>query len=114
MAKKKILLVDDSDTSLMMGLLVLKRAFYDVITARDGAEAVEKAAREKPDLILMDAVMPRVDGFSAAHELRRRDDTRGIPVVMLTSRSAADAGDCLTKPLEPEALLAKVRGYLGS
>jgi DNA-binding response OmpR family regulator len=123
MAKKKILVVDDSDTSLMMGLLVLKRAAYDVIIARDGAEGVEKAAAEKPDLILMDAVMPRVDGFAAARELRRRDDTRGIPVILLTSRNEADrraaaaepaASDSLTKPLEPEALLEKVRVHLGS
>jgi CheY-like chemotaxis protein len=123
MAKKKILVVDDSDTSLMMGLLVLKRAAYDVIIARDGAEGIEKAAAEKPDLILMDAVMPRVDGFAAARELRRRDDTRGIPVILLTSRNEADrqaaaaepaASDSLTKPLEPEALLEKVREHLGS
>lgn len=123
MAKKKILLVDDSDTSLMMGLLVLKKGSYDVIVARDGEEGVEKAVAERPDLILMDVVMPRLDGFSALQQLRSRDQTRGIPVIMLTTRSESDAlgsslqggaMDYLTKPLDAQELLTKVRGHIGT
>ena len=121
MAKKKILLVDDSDTSLMMGLLALKKSSYDVITARDGEEGVEKAMSERPDLILMDVVLPRLDGFSAVQQLRQRKETREIPVIMLTSRSqndthgpAGDPGDYVSKPIDPRDLVAKVRGRLGN
>ena len=123
MANKKILLVDDSDTSLMMGLLVLKKGAYDVIVARDGEEGVEKAVAERPDLILMDVVMPRLDGYSAVRQLRSRDQTRGIPVIMLTTRgedhrlgqmTESGALDYITKPLDAHELLSKVRGQIGT
>jgi DNA-binding response OmpR family regulator len=117
--KKKILLVDDSVASLMTALLALKRA-YDVVTARDGEEGVEKALSERPDLILMDVVLPRLDGFSAVKRLRSREATRAVPIIMLTSRGegehvglASGASDSITKPFEARELLAKVRSYLG-
>ena len=106
----------------MVGLLALKKGAYDVITARDGEEGVEKAMRERPDLILMDVVLPRLDGFSAVRRLKAHDETREIPVIMLTSRGGTDtvgaafagAEDCITKPIDAQDLVAKVRSQLGS
>ena len=67
----KVLLVDDSSTALLMGETVLKQHTpYEVVTARDGEEAVRKAVSENPDLILMDVVMPKMDGFAACREIR--------------------------------------------
>jgi DNA-binding response OmpR family regulator len=111
---KKVLLADESNTALMMGLLVLKKGAYDVIVARDGEEAVEKAVAEKPDLILLDAGLPRLDGRATADRLRAREDTRGIPVILLTSGGEEhDAPDTLAKPLDAFELLSKVRGHIG-
>ena len=87
MDRKKILLVDDSSTVLLMERMILSKSEYEVITARDGQEGVEKALAEKPDLILMDVVMPRMDGFEACRKLREQDDTKSIPVMPICARS---------------------------
>jgi DNA-binding response OmpR family regulator len=119
--KKKILLVDDSTTSLFMEKMILKREPYDISTANDGFEAVEKALLEQPDLILMDVVMPRMNGFEALRALRGKDATRQTPVILVTTRSepvnvaegyASGCSDYLTKPIDPEELLTKVRSCL--
>jgi len=120
--KKKILLVDDSRTSLFMEQMILKKEPYDIITAGDGLEAVEKAEKEHPDLILMDVVMPRMTGFEALRELRGRESTRGIPIIMVTTRGEgpnvetgyqSGCTDYVTKPIDPVLLLGKVRSHLG-
>src|SRR5262249_61411020 len=87
--KKKILVVDDSKTALFMVLMILRQEAYDLITASDGEQALEMAAAEHPDLILMDVVMPRKPGFEACRELKKRDDTKTIPVILLTTPGAA-------------------------
>jgi CheY-like chemotaxis protein len=121
--KKKILLVDDSVTSLFMEKMVLKHGPYELVTAMDGQEGVASALRERPDLILMDVVMPRMTGIEALRELRKNDLTRRTPVILVTTRgepSNVEAGfehgctDYLTKPFEPEELLSKVRDCLGA
>ena len=120
--RKKVLLVDDSSTILMVEQLVLAREPYTLITARDGQEAVAKALAERPDAIVMDAMMPRLDGFDAVRELRRREETRSIPVIMITTRGELDnvaaafesgCNDFVTKPIDPPELLAKLRSLLG-
>ncbi len=122
MDRKKILLVDDSSTVLLMERMILSKNEYDVVTARDGQEGVEKALAEKPDLILMDVVMPRMDGFEACRKLRERDDTKAIPVIMVTTRGelasvetgyASGCNDYVTKPINGLELLAKVKSCLG-
>jgi DNA-binding response OmpR family regulator len=122
MSRKKILLVDDSRTALFMETLMLKKGPYDIVTANDGSEGVAKALSERPDLILMDVVMPKMTGFEALHELRQRDATKDIPVIMVTTRGegenvetgfASGCSDYLTKPIDGLALLAKVRDHLG-
>jgi CheY-like chemotaxis protein len=120
---KKILLVDDSRTSLFMEQMILKRGPYQLLTAGDGQEGLERARAERPDLILMDVVMPRMTGIEALRALRAGEDTRGIPVILVTTRGEpvnVEAGyehgcnEYLTKPIDPEALLSKVRECLGA
>ncbi len=122
MDRKKILLVDDSSTVLLMERMILSKNEYEVVTAKDGQEGVEKAISERPDLILMDVVMPRMDGFEACRKLRERDETRAIPVIMVTTRGelasvengyTSGCTDYVTKPLHGLELLAKVRSCLG-
>ncbi|WDT79914.1 MAG: response regulator [Candidatus Manganitrophus sp.] len=84
--RKKILLVDDASTILMMEKMILAKGGYDLVTAKDGREAVEKAAAERPDLILMDVMMPNMTGFEACVQLRQSDATRSTPIILVTTR----------------------------
>ena len=120
--RKKILLVDDSKTILLMERMILANSAYDLVTALDGEEAVEKARAELPDLILMDVVMPRMNGFEACRRLRSGPETASIPIIMVTSRAEienVEAGyesgcaDYVIKPIEAQALLDKIHHYLG-
>ena len=122
MARKKILVVDDSGTARMIEQMALGRASYDVVQAKDGAEAVQVAAREKPDLILMDVMMPNMDGYAACRGIRAQDVTKDIPVIMVTTRGepvnvetgyASGCNDYVTKPVNTPELLAKVRSLIG-
>jgi DNA-binding response OmpR family regulator len=122
MPRKKILLVDDSKTSLFMATMILKTGPYNIVVAKDGSEGVAKALSERPDLILMDVVMPKMTGFEALRELRQRDATKDIPVIMVTTRGEGEnveagfesgCNDYVTKPIDGTALLAKVRDHLG-
>jgi CheY-like chemotaxis protein len=120
---KKILVVDDSKTALMMEREILQRRTpYQCVTASDGQEAVEKAQQEHPDLILMDVVMPRMNGFEACKLIRQGASTREIPIVLVTTRgeeSYMEAGfqsgcnDYITKPVNGSELVALLQSYLG-
>jgi DNA-binding response OmpR family regulator len=120
MARKKILLVDDADTILMMQRMILNKS-YDLVTAKDGEEAVAKAEAEQPDLILLDVVMPKMGGFEACRELRQKETTKEIPIIMVTTRGEeknvetgfeSGCNDYVTKPINGVELLSKVRNYL--
>ncbi len=122
MTRKKILLVDDAETILMMERMILGKAGYELLTAKDGQEAVTKAVAERPDLILMDVVMPKMDGFEACRQLRGQDATKAIPIIMVTTRgeaanveSAFQSGcdDYITKPISGLEVLSKVKSALG-
>ena len=122
MSKKKILLVDDANTILMMERMILGKGAYELVTASDGEEAVEKAARERPDLILLDVIMPKMNGFEACRRIREQDSTRTIPIIMVTTRGEEDnvetgfkngCNDYVTKPINGVELLSKVKNYLG-
>ena len=119
--RKKILLVDDSKTALLMASLILKKGPYDVVTAEDGEDALRRTAAEHPDLILMDVVMPKMTGFEACRELRKQAATKAIPIIMLTTRGESsnletgfESGctDYVTKPIDSLVLLAKVKDCL--
>lgn len=118
----KVLLVDDSRTALLIGETVLKKhTSYRVVIAHDGEEAVTKAVEERPDLILMDVVMPKMDGFTACREIRKKEGLQGVPIVMVTSRGEpgnvqtgylSGCNAYLTKPINADELLAMVRLFL--
>jgi CheY-like chemotaxis protein len=118
MTQKKILIVDDAKTARLMAKMSVGRGAYQVITAQDGLEAVHKASSELPDLILMDVVMPVVDGFEATRMLRATAATKHIPVIMVTTRGEevniqrgyeVGCNAYLTKPFNPVELMAKIR-----
>lgn len=122
MPRKKILMVDDSSTVLLMERMLIGDAQYDLITARDGEEAVEKALAEKPNLILMDVLMPKMNGFEACRALRAKEVTREIPIIMVTTRGekvnveegySSGCTEYVTKPFDGPELLTKLRNYLG-
>jgi len=123
MTKKKILLIDDSNTVLMMEKMILAASGYDVVVAHDGQEGVAKAATERPDLILLDVVMPKMDGIEACRRLRAQESTKSIPIIMVTTRSESNnvessyrngCNDYVNKPINNTELLAKVRSLLGT
>jgi PleD family two-component response regulator len=120
--KKRILLVDDSSTALMIERMLLGRASYDVSTARDGLEGVQKALEEQPDLILMDVVMPSMTGLEACRVLRSHESTKETPIILVTTRGeretveegfASGCNDYVTKPIDGLELLSKLRDQLG-
>ena len=122
MERKKILLVDDSSTVLLMEKMILSKSPYELVTASDGQDGYDKALSEKPDLILLDVVMPRMDGFEVCRRLRERNEMRGVPVIMVTTRgelTSVETGyqsgctDYITKPINGLELLSKVKSYLG-
>ena len=121
-ATKTILCADDSLTALTMHQMILKSHGYRVVTAQDGFEAVTKAGVERPDLILMDVVMPRMTGFEAVKQLRSAEATKRIPVIMVTTRAEpkvietcfqAGCNDYVNKPVDGAILLSKVRALVG-
>jgi len=120
--RKRILLVDDSSTALMLERAILAQRDVDLSVARDGAEAVAMAKAERPDLILMDVVMPKMDGFEACRRIREEPLTSGIPIIMVTTRGAPDhveqgfasgCNDYVTKPIHQRELLEKLGALLG-
>jgi CheY-like chemotaxis protein len=119
--KKKILLVDDSRTVLLMHQLLLADRGYELLTARDGEEALEKAVAARPDLIFLDVIMPGMDGFETCQALRAHETTRDIPIIMVTTSGEPQhiqrgyecgCSDYITKPFNDNELLDKLERYL--
>lgn len=119
--RKKILLVDDTVTVTTLEKIILG-GDYDYVEARNGEEAFARALDERPDLILMDLNMPVVDGIEGLRSLKRETRTAAIPVVIVSTRSEADALEScrrlgcaafLTKPIDREQLRATVRRFVG-
>ncbi len=117
----KVLLVEDNEANRDMLSRRLIRKGYDVVMAEDGAQAVEVASREKPDIVLMDMSLPVIDGWEATRRLKAGEGTRGIPVIALTAHAmsgdrekALEAGcdDYDTKPIELPRLLEKMQALL--
>jgi len=124
--RPKILLVDDDVDFVEATKTILEKESYEVIVASEGDEGLRKARAEKPDLILLDIIMPVKDGFTAAEQLKKDPQLGTIPVIMLTSFSSRGqqtsiprsrgydlaAEDYLEKPVSPEELLTRVKRYL--
>ena len=120
--KKKVLLVDDSNTVILMERMILAKGSYEIVVARDGVEGVAKAKSEKPDVILLDVMMPNLDGLSACAAIRSDESTAGIPIVMVTTRGEEHnietafrngCTDYVTKPINGLELLTKLQNILG-
>lgn len=118
MPVKNILVVDDSPTERFFSVDFLTKAGYQVTTAENGEEGIAKARAMKPDLILMDVVMPGLNGFQATRQLSRNPETQAIPVFMCTTKGQETdrvwglrqgAIDYLVKPVVAEELLAKIK-----
>ncbi len=116
-----ILVVDDDPDIARFVEVNLRSAGYDVTVAGDGEEALEKASEIRPDLVLLDVMMPRIDGFEVAQRLRKNPQTANTSIIMLTAKAlSADkvtglqsgADDYIIKPFDPIELLARVKGTL--
>ncbi len=116
-----ILVVDDDPDIARFVEVNLRSAGYDVAVAGDGEEALEKASELRPDLVLLDVMMPRIDGFEVAQRLRKNPQTANTSIIMLTAKAlSADkvtglqsgADDYIIKPFDPIELLARVKGTL--
>jgi len=119
--KHKVLIVDDEPDAVELIAFNLKGAGLDVITAADGNEALKKASQHAPDLIVLDVMLPEVDGLEVCKVLRRDRKTTGIPILMLTARAAEidrvlglelGADDYVTKPFSPRELVLRVKRLL--
>ena len=117
----KILLVDDEPDILEIVGYNLSSEGYDVITAENGLEAVKKAKKEKPQLIILDVMMPEMDGIEACEQIRKIPDLSNTIITFLTARGEdysqvagfdAGADDYITKPLKPKVLVSKVKALL--
>ncbi len=126
MAQAKILVVDDDPDDLKMISMILQPEGYEVVTAENGREALEKVESEDPDLIILDVMMPELDGFAACAKLKSSPERKGIPVILLTAVAKriqdtkypldgvlrAEAEEYLEKPTKPEDLLEVVARML--
>jgi len=122
MGNKRILLADDEEDIKTVVKMLLESHGYEVATAFDGLDTLDKAKTEKPDLILLDIMMPVLNGFEVCKRLKEDQETADIPIIMLSAAAHADsvekglsagAKDYIIKPFEPETLLQKVKETLG-
>ena len=121
MADKRVLVVDDEIHIVHVVAIKLRNNGYEVITADNGAEAFELASKERPDIIVTDFQMPVMTGVELVQKLRENEETRDIPVIMLTARSFAVSQEqqeelqiagCLSKPFSPRELLGHIEDVL--
>lgn len=117
----RVLIVDDSPSQLMGMKKIMEKLGHEVISAEDGAQGVEVAKRELPDLILMDVVMPNLNGFQATRSISKEPSTAHIPIVLVTTKDQVTdkvwglrqgAKAYLTKPVNEAALTSLVRDLL--
>lgn len=112
MGKKRVLAVDDAPENLALIIAILKEG-YTMSVATNGQKALQMAASLKPDLILLDVLMPEMDGFEVCRALKENESTKKIPIVFVTSNAnmqeidkmlKAGGADCISKPIEPQTL----------
>jgi len=120
--KAKILIVDDEPFNVDVLLQELEELEYDLITASNGQEALDKIKGQQPDLILLDLMMPVLDGFAVLSEIKGDNDLRDIPVIIVSAASDSKsivkgikqgADDYITKPIDAESLKSKLKDHLG-
>jgi DNA-binding response OmpR family regulator len=120
---KKILIIEDDPGTVRFLVYTLEHEGYNVLPVTDGMEGLKKAQDEHPDLIILDVMLPGMDGYEICHRLRQKPETLTVPVLMVSGRARQDdknvglrmgADDYLTKPVDPETILAKVETLLAS
>lgn len=126
MADKKVLLVDDDPDFVEAVQTIVEKAGYQVAVAYDGQEGLEEVAKNKPDIIILDVMMPVMDGHAACAKLKADPATASIPVILLTAVAdrvttstythrdmlESEAEDYIPKPVEPEVLLSRIKDWL--
>ena len=119
MIKKKILIVEDEPDLVLMLKARLKSEGYDVYSAFDGIEGIKKTKELRPDLILIDVMMPKLDGYSMAQRLKEDDVTTGIPIIVVTIKDSMETlfrkigiNHYFTKPFKTEELLNTIKNVL--
>jgi len=123
MAKKRILMVEDEEDLRKMVKFRLEAMDYDVLEAEDGQMGLDKARADKPDLVILDLMLPKLDGFKVCRMLKFDEKHKHIPIIMFTARAqekdeligkemGADA--YITKPFEPDVLMVKIKELLGT
>ena len=121
MAKAKILVVDDEKDIIELLSYNLELERFKVISATDGEKALELVSKERPDIIILDLMLPGIDGLDVCRELKRNDHTAAIPIIMLTAKGEESdivvglelgADDYITKPFSPRILVARVKAVL--
>lgn len=119
--KEKILIVEDEKDIIKMLEYNLKKEGFKVIDARDGEDALDLASRQYPDLILLDLMLPGIDGLEVCKTLKKESKTSSIPIIMLTAKSQESdkvvglelgADDYITKPFSPRELIARIKAVL--
>ena len=119
----RILIVDDSPTEIHVLKSILEKNGFEVLSAESGEEGIEKARAEHPDLVLMDVVMPGLNGFQATRQLTNDPDTSSIPVIIVTTKDQETdkvwgmrqgAKEYLTKPVDASDLVNKIHSTIGS
>ena len=118
---KKILVVEDDANAVKLIEYTLEQEGYQVITASDGLEGLTKAQFEHPDLIVLDIMLPGLDGYEICHQLRQKPETAELPILMLSAKARKEdkdtglktgADDYLAKPADPSLIVAKVEALL--
>jgi len=119
--KEKILIVDDEKDIVKMLSYNLKKEGYRTVEANDGEDALDLAGREHPDLILLDLMLPGIDGLEVCKQLKKEAKTSGIPIIMLTAKTQETdkivglelgADDYVSKPFSPKELIARIKAVL--
>jgi len=121
--RKKVLIVDDEESIITVLHRYVTNAGYDYMTASNGEEALEKISQEDPDLVLLDLMMPGLNGFETCRRIRANQKTKKLPVIIITAlHSEADSADAkacganafLVKPVNTEELIRRIQQYIGS
>ena len=118
---KKILVIEDDPNSVRFIEYTLEQEGYQVSSAKDGLEGLKKARDERPDLIILDIMLPGLDGYDVCHQLRQEPETAALPILMLSARARQDdkdiglkmgANDYLAKPADPSIIVDRVEALL--
>ncbi len=121
MSKRVLVVEDDAQNSYLIGF-ILEKSGYEVITAADGEQALAEVEKVLPDLILMDMLLPKMNGYEATRRIKARPDAKGIPIVALTAYSMkgdrekileSGCDGYISKPIDPETFVAEMEEYLG-